>query len=398
MSNILTRVSLLAAASLAFASAASAQSPNGFASIVHIPVVVNSGTFQSTIFVHNPNGAATSVQINYYGATGTSTVGFIDCGARSIAAGTTAQFDVGTICPLLGSSNFGNMRIWETSSSVRPIAAYTRVQSFSGNGFSVEGFPIGNFANDVGASVTLGLRRQAAAPTYQTNCFVSSIGEPVTVDMALFDGGNVQLGTTLTVAIGANGMSRLVDVFTAAGALAGDYSNVRAEFRQNTATVGNPSFSAFCTVQNNTSFDADFRIAKTVSPDDATLDYSSNVSKNGLGNKLDIPPASKQVFALYLRHPDFVSCRIVGDGRPNAELRLLSPQGTVVAGGDDINEFGEYFTGEKSTVNGGSNGRWTLEVGSRDGLGELADRFHVQCTAGNGATAPLLIATQADDF
>ena len=397
MNKILSRVSLLAAASLAFTGTASAQSPNGFASIIHVPIAANTAIYQSTIFVHNPSGTATNVQINYNGATGTANAGTVDCGVHSIAAGRTAEFDLATVCSLAGS-NFGSMRIWETDPGVKPIAVYSRAQALTGNGFSVEGFPIGNFANDVGASVAVGLRRQDAAPVYQSNCFVSSIGEAVTLDLSLFDGSNVQLGTTQVIAVGANDTTRLLDVFAAVGALAGDYSNVRAEFRQNAATVGNPSFSAFCTVQNSTSFDADFRIAKTVSPDDATLDYASNVNKDGLGNKLDIPPASKQVFAMYLRHPDFVSCRINGDGRPNAELRLLNPQGTVVAGGDDINEFSEYFTGEKSTVNGGSNGRWTVEVGSRDGLGELADKFHVQCTSGNGATAPLLIATQADDF
>ena len=397
MNKILSRVSLLAAASLAFTGTASAQSPNGFASIIHVPIAANTAIYQSTIFVHNPSGTATNVQINYNGATGTANAGTVDCGVHSIAAGRTAEFDLATVCSLAGS-NFGSLRIWETDPGVKPIAVYSRAQALTGNGFSVEGFPIGNFANDVGASVAVGLRRQDAAPVYQSNCFVSSIGEAVTLDLSLFDGSNVQLGTTQVIAVGANDTTRLLDVFTAVGAPAGDYSNVRAEFRQNAATVGNPSFSAFCTVQNSTSFDADFRIAKTVSPDDATLDYASNVNKDGLGNKLDIPPASKQVFAMYLRHPDFVSCRINGDGRPNAELRLLNPQGTVVAGGDDINEFSEYFTGEKSTVNGGSNGRWTVEVGSRDGLGELADKFHVQCTSGNGASAPLLIATQADDF
>ena len=397
MNKILSRVSLLAAASLAFTGTASAQSPNGFASIIHVPIAANTAIYQSTIFVHNPSGTATNVQINYNGATGTANAGTVDCGVHSIAAGRTAEFDLATVCSLAGS-NFGSLRIWETDPGVKPIAVYSRAQALTGNGFSVEGFPIGNFANDVGASVAVGLRRQDAAPVYQSNCFVSSIGEAVTLDLSLFDGSNVQLGTTQVIAVGANDTTRLLDVFAAVGALAGDYSNVRAEFRQNAATVGNPSFSAFCTVQNSTSFDADFRIAKTVSPDDATLDYASNVNKDGLGNKLDIPPASKQVFAMYLRHPDFVSCRINGDGRPNAELRLLNPQGTVVAGGDDINEFSEYFTGEKSTVNGGSNGRWTVEVGSRDGLGELADKFHVQCTSGNGASAPLLIATQADDF
>lgn len=398
MSKILFRVSLLAAASLAFAGAASAQSPNGFASIVHIPVVVNSGTFQSTIFVHNPSGTATDVQMNYYGATGTASAGTVDCGVHSIPAGTTAEFDFGTVCPLLGASNFGNMRIWETDPSVKPIAAYTRVQSFSGNGFSIEGFPIGNFSNDVGASVTLGLRRQAAAPIYQTNCFVSSIGEAVTVDMALFDGSNVQLGTTQTIAVGANDTTRLLDVFTAAGALEGDYSNVRAEFRQNIATVGNPSFSAFCTVQNSTSFDADFRVAKTIAPDDETSLYSTNQPKDGLGGLLSIPAGGKAVFGFFLKHPDFISCRIVGGNADNTEIQLRTPTGTIVAGGDDINEFGEYFTGEKGAVNNGTNGMWTLEVGSRDGAGIDATKYNVQCATGNGSNRGLLVGNLPDDF
>ena len=58
MNKILTRASLLAAACLTFSATASAQSPNGFASIIHIPVAVNTASFASTIFVHNPNGVA----------------------------------------------------------------------------------------------------------------------------------------------------------------------------------------------------------------------------------------------------------------------------------------------------------------------------------------------------
>jgi hypothetical protein len=398
MRNILTRAMLLAIAGMAVSSAASAQSPNGFASIVHVPVVVNSGTFQSTIFVHNPNGSAVNVQINYNGAFGTGSAGFVDCGSHAIAAGTTAEFDFGTVCTLTGASNFGTMRIWETESTTRPIAAYTRVQAFTGNGFSVEGFPIGGFANDNGASVALGLRRQAAAPTYQTNCFVSSIGEPVSVDMKLFDGTNTQLGTTQTIAVGANGTTRLSDVFAMAGAAAGDYSNVRAEFSQAAATVGNPSYSAFCTVQNNTSFDADFRIAKTVTPDDATTLYSSNQPKDGFGENLIVPANMKAVFGLFVRHPDFVSCRTVGSQVDNTEIRLVAPNGAIVAGGDNITGTGELFTGEKSTVNNGSNGMWRLEVGSRDGLGLEATKYNIQCASGNGSNRPLLIGFLPDDY
>ena len=373
-----------------------AQSANGFASIVQLPVVVSSATFHTTFFVHNPNSVATTVRFTYYGANGTTMPGEHSCGDVSIDAGTTTQFDVAELCSLTGSgSQFGSLRAYELSSSVHPIAMYSRVQSFSGNGFSVEGFPIGNFANDLGKSDVFGTARQAAAPGYQTNCFVSSIGEAVTVDMVLKDGSNAQLGTTQSYSLGANEMIRVLDVFTAAGAPAGDYSNVRVEFSKGN-TTGNPSFAAFCTVQNNTSFDADFRIAKTETPDDAKLLFTGTTSKDGLGNQLSVPAGGKQVFALFLQHPDFVSCRAIGSGAPNLEIRLVDPNGVVAAGGDDVDAFDEFYLGEKSTRGDGSNSLWKLEVGSRDGQGSA--NYVIKCTSGNGTNRPLLIGVTNDDF
>ena len=198
--------------------------------------------------------------------------------------------------------------------------------------------------------------------------------------------------------MGANGTTRLSDVFTVAGAADGDHSNVRAEFSQGVDTVGNPSFSAFCTVQNNTSFDADFRIAKTVAPDDGTTLYTSNQPKDGFGENLIVPAGMKAAFGLFVRHPDFVSCRTVGSQVDNTEIRLIDPQGAIVAGGDDITGTGELFTGEKSTVNNGSSAMWRLEVGSRDGLGLEATKYNVQCASGNGSNRPLLIGYLPDDF
>lgn len=399
MNSILSRAGLLAALCLGFGGAAMAQTPNGFSSIIHVPVVVNSASFSSTLYVHNPNASPVDVQFNYTGADGTPMAGALDCGLHAIPAGSTSQFDLTTLCPLTGASNFGSMRIYETSPINRPIAVYTRVQSpVAGNGFSVEGFPIGNFANDKGASVAVGLKRSSVLPGYQSNCFIGSIGEPVTVDMALFDGANTQLGTTQTVSVPAGGLNRLLDVFAIAGAPAGDYSNVRAEFRQGATQVGNPSFSAFCTVQNNTSFDADFRIAKAEAPDDLTLQYTSTVNKDALGNNIDIPPGAKVVFAMLVKHPDFLSCRVIGDGLPNAELRVIDPSGNVVAGGNDVSDTTEFFTGEKSTVANGMNSRWLVEVGARDGTGLPASNFNLQCRSGNGASKPLVVAILPDDF
>jgi hypothetical protein len=399
MNKILTRASLLAAACLAFSATASAQSPNGFASIIHIPVAVNTASFASTIFVHNPNGVAANVQFNYNGASITAGAGPLDCGAHSIAAGSTASFDLLSVCTLPAGSNFGTLRLTETSNGNLPIAAYTRVQSpVAGNGFSIEGFPLGGFANDTGTSVVLGLRRDSVAPGYQSNCFVSSIGEAVTVNVKLFDSSNTQLGTTQTVPVVAGDTIRMLDVFTVSGAPAGDYSNARAEFTQDGTTVGNPSFSAFCTVQNNTSFDADFRIAKNSAPDDVAQLYAGNTNKDAFGNNLQLPAGTKQIFGWYVKHPDILSCRVVGVNAGNAEIRVITPTGTIAAGGDDINDTGEFFTGEKSTVNNGTNGLWRVEVGSRDGNGLNIGTYVLQCRAGNGANQPILLGQQADDF
>jgi hypothetical protein len=395
--NRLIKAASAAALLCAFNGQVAAQSANGFASIVQLPVVVSSATFHSTMLVHNPNAADTAVRFTYYGANGTALAGEHACGDTTIPAGSTVQLDVAELCSLTGASGsqFGSLRAYELSDAVRPIGIYSRVQAFSGNGFSVEGFPIGNFANDLGESVVLGLVNQAAAPGYQTNCFVSSLGEAVTVDMVLKDASNAQLGSAQSFSLGANEMIRVVDVFTAVGAPAGDYTNVRAEFTKG-VTNGNPSYAAFCTVQNNTSFDADFRIAKTVRPDDATVVYSATQNKDGMGNLLAVPAGAKQIFGVYLRHPDFVSCRVVGNGNPNLEVRLVDPSGAVAAGGDDVEEFSEFYLGEKSTRGDGSNGMWKVEVGSRDGLGST--NYVLKCTSGNGANRPILIGNVADDF
>ena len=151
-------------------------------------------------------------------------------------------------------------------------------------------------------------------------------------------------------------------------------------------------------MQNNTSFDADFRIAKTILPDDLGQQYTSTVNKNIFGDDQNIPAGQKVVYAMFVKHPDFLSCRVIGDGQPNAEVRILNPSGSVVAGGDDINDTTEFFTGEKSTVGNGTNGIWRVEVGARDGAGLAASNFNLQCRSGNGASKPMVVAVLPDDF
>lgn len=397
MKMAFSKVSLLAAAGLAFAGVVSAQSPNGFASIIHVPAVASTGIYRSTLFVHNPGGTV-SVDVTFYGANGTADAGTaLNCGSHNIPAGRTESFDIADICAFAGASNFGTLRLVEQDNKdPHPIAAYTRAQSFSGNGFSIEGFPLAEFSNNLGRSVVLGLRRDAAAPGYQSNCFASSIGEPVNVDMSLFDGTSTLLGTPYNFVLGANETVRLLDVFNAVGALAGDYSNVRAEFSLGAGNVGNPSFSAFCTVQNNTSFNADFRIAKTVSPDDQSHLYYTDQLVDGLGAPLVIPASGKIVFAMVLKHPDYLTCKIIGDGADKSEIQIKDPSGAIVAGGDNVKLIPKFYLGDKITRGNGGNGIWTVEMGSKDGLGD--DKSRLRCVSGAGMTRPLVVGILPDDF
>jgi hypothetical protein len=397
MKNILSGASLLAAACLAYSGTALAQSPNGFASIIHLPSVANTAVYHSTLFIHNPGGPV-GVQAIFYGANGTAAAGTaLDCGTLNIAGGRTESFDIAAICDFAGASAFGTLRLIEQDNKdPHPITAYTRVEAATGNGFSIEGFPLAEFSNNTGASVVLGLRRASAAPGYQSNCFASSIGAPVNVSLSLFDGTNTQLGTPYAFNLGANETVRLLDVFTTVGAPDGDYSNVRAEFSLGAGNVGNPSFSAFCTVQNNTSFDADFRIAKTVAPDDQSHLYSFSQTDNGLGGPFVIPPGKKAVYAVFLKHPDFLQCQIIGDGADKSEIQIKDPQGNIVAGGDNVKTIPKFYLGDKTAVNNGGNGVWFVEMGTK--LNDGDDRSRLRCYNGAGMSNAFVIGYLDDDF
>ena len=86
--------------------------------------------------------------------------------------------------------------------------------------------------------------------------------------MKLFDGTTgAQIGSTVSGALNAFEQIRYLDVFSSTVAnapAATDFSNVRAEFTR--TSDGDQQMAAFCTVQDNATFGADFRIAKALTP------------------------------------------------------------------------------------------------------------------------------------
>jgi hypothetical protein len=86
----------------------------------------------------------------------------------------------------------------------------------------------------------------------------------VSYQLRLFnDATGTQIGGTLSGSLAAFQQFRYLDVFGIKGvnAPAGDRANIRAEFTQTSG--GTANLIGFCTVQDNTSFGADFRIAKS---------------------------------------------------------------------------------------------------------------------------------------
>ena len=135
MNRILSKACLLAVAGLAYCGIANAQSPNGFASIIHVPVVVSTGTFHTTLFIHNPGGSV-SVNAVFHGATGTADAGTpLNCGNTAffrrdggvkIGAGSISSSCFNTKSRAAGLRSV-------TSSRVKPC--FVRRNSLGGNGW-----------------------------------------------------------------------------------------------------------------------------------------------------------------------------------------------------------------------------------------------------------------------
>ena len=243
---------------------AHAQTTAGIAPTVVFPVAAQTASFASEMTLFNPGPSLLSASVKFYEANNSGAPGPKICNDVTVSAGRSAQITLSTQCALTGTGgHFGLVVVADKAvPQVNAFYGYARVQNPQGIGFSVEGFPVTNFNNQV--SHATGLKRKAAAPTYQTNCFVASLDQPVGYQLKLFnDTTGAQVGGTLAGSLTAFQQLRYLDVFGVNGvnAPAGDVSNVRAEFTQTSG--GSANLIGFCTVQDNMSFGADFRIAKS---------------------------------------------------------------------------------------------------------------------------------------
>ena len=378
----------------------------GASSTIVIPVVASTSSFVSEISVYYPgpfSGTATQMTMNvlYYEANGLPSPGPKACSQLTVNAGETKSFVLGTQCALGAGSHFGLLVLQDAAAEkTNYFFAFNRTESVTAHeGFSVEGFPSANFSGQ-GAEVS-GLKRVAALPGFQTNCFVASLGESVGYQLALFNSSGTQIGTTLSGTLGAWEEVRYLDIFGAVGASPGDYTNARAMFFV-TNSPDVPSLIGFCTVQENQFFGADFRIAKSRDGRDSGQRRVScragNADCTDVGGGLQITDITKKhAFRLLIRPPDFVKCSILGSQASSLEIALLplgsfAPGGTVLAGGTGQHSF-YYSTGARSTSNGGVAEFFNLEVQTTAAAPAGTYTYAIRCDSGNGTGDAGLVNT-----
>ncbi|MBP4136446.1 hypothetical protein J9333_10075, partial [Streptococcus agalactiae] len=126
--------------------------------VLRLPLVVNSSSYSSTIFVRNAGTATASVKMTYYGAPGTPFAGERPCTTLTVAPNAVVSGNLADFCavPVSPTSNYGQVALVEQSAATIPITAYSRIQSFAGLGFSVEGFKIGSLVSGANESVVTG--------------------------------------------------------------------------------------------------------------------------------------------------------------------------------------------------------------------------------------------------
>jgi hypothetical protein len=422
----------LALFALAGAAPATAQTTDGFHAIQVFPIVVDSEAFTQRFTFRNAEATGNAeIRVSYFPASGTP----ITCTTFTLAGGGQKVYtSLRQACPTIPTgSTYGYLFAWTAPGgavnldSNRMFSGYSRVSNPQGNGFSVEAFPAHTFTS--ADTIVTGLRRLAASgsnPAFQTNCFVASLHEVTAaasvghdITYKLYNSSNTQIGTG-TFNLMPGKMVRMLDVFAAAGAPAGDHDDASIVFSEN--GNGEPGLMTFCTVQDNTSFGADFRIGKqffgwgtqysgVAQQDDhvvrnATVGFDIKVSGDTNARAFSLPAgALMNTHVVYFRHPDFVQCEIIDPATGNRaattyglDIRLRDQLLNTIAGGAGAQGFARVYLGDKTERNNGANARYTIEVGST-AANTAARPYRLRCQSGSGHTLGDIIRFNvADQF
>ena len=402
---------------LGFGGQANAQSTDGYHSIQVFPVVVDTPSFAQQFNFTTPNPFPVVVKTRFFPGDGTAqaAIGPVTCNNVNIGAlGVMTVTSLRALCPaLVAGSAFGFLHMQAQDSSdgmfsdIPVFAAFSRVSNPQGNGFSVESFAASTFTS--ATTVVNGLRRLASGPSspaFQTNCFVANMNQldPDGPPVAKAVNYTMRIGATTyaaTVNLLPGQLVRLLDVFAAIGAPAGDHNNIAAVFQAQGPLndPDRPGLMSFCTVQDNTSFGADFRIGKTsygtlgIGTNDGMAARETASKADAQGRVFEIGPGSSaNTHVVYFRHPDTVQCQLLNPvtfapltAASGLEMRAADAALTTVVGGNNATSTGTIYTGDKPSHKGYNN-RYLIEVESNETNAAGVRPYAIYCSSGSGNT------------
>jgi hypothetical protein len=398
---------------------AQAQTSAGSGTVLVFPVVAFTATFTSEVTVQNPNANSITLDLDYYESNNAHDPGFHDCGQFSVPAGQTLAFTMAAMCPPeTGTTHFGMLilRHNDPANQLDLFYAYSRAQTASGVGFSIEGFPIGGFSG--ATSYSTGIKNSTVTPFYATNCYVAALAEPITYTLTLYNGTDAAeaapLGT-VTASIPAFDSHRYTDVFARLGAGTNN-TNVKAKFSVAPIDVNGtlPAYIGFCTVQESVTFSADFRIAKSRDALDQRQKRLTCYGQSACGT-LTVPPTQvsnaatdRNVHSMFIAQPDFVRCDLVGPSVAQLQIRLREPGDTFASNkfvpvtpydttpfqnvGASVKSYFYIYTGERGEWNNGQTARWLIDVEGNDAATGTLD-YGITCKSGNGVSVPYFRGT-----
>jgi hypothetical protein len=395
-----------------------AQTTDGYHSIQVFPLVVDSASFATRFNFTTPNAFPVTVRTQFFPGKDTeqAKLGPRTCNDVVIPArGGAVVTSLRALCPGLPAefTAFGFLHMQAADSSdgmmadIPMFAAYSRISNPEGNGFSVEGFAAHTFTS--ATSVITGLRRMIATPAnpaFQTNCFLANMNEldpegaPITkrVNYTLHHGGNTWGGF---VELPPGSLVRMLDIFATAGAPDGDYNDAALVVTPHNAQTDphRPGLMSFCTVQDNTSFGADFRVGKSaygsmfLGSNDGTAAREIVQKKDVQGRVFEIGAGSSaNTHVVYFKHPDTVQCRLLHPvtfapltAAYGLEMRASDSDQEEAVGGDNQTGTGLIYLGDKPS-HYGYNNRYLIEVESNETNEGNVRPYALYCASGSGNT------------
>ena len=411
-----------------------ASAQDGYFNTAVIPVAVDSTSFKQE-FTFDAAFDGTNIHVKFFPAQGTpqAAVGPVVCNDVLVYSfDGTVVASLRELCPgLEPSSVFGFLSLQAEPSSdgaykhLPMFAARARISNPAGAGFNVDAVAAATFSS--GWTRVTGLRRLAATeerPAFQSNCFVANLnqlapgGDPatkrVTFRLSYATSGEISFNPwpvyTGYVDVAPGQMVRLLDVFAATDAPEGDISGYMIDFQPTTPSANRAGIMTFCTVQDNTSFQADVRLGKIMfgiygrSAEELMNARDQYWNEDVLHRPFEIPAGTAaNTHLVYFRAPDRVKCELVSatyksfldpperlTPAAGLELRMLDSQGLVIAGGSGTTTTGEIFLGERGAFNSARmDGRYLVEVES-NGQNTAATRaYSLYCTSGSGNSGGL---------